>query len=57
MCRWRRRFYVDIEDTEAIRMQSINDCVAVFHKYKLAKFNRNKLAGLKEEKEIVSVEK
>ena len=48
---------VEILDEEALRMETVNDCIAIFHKYKLEKFNKNKLALKEEQKNLTVVKK
>lgn len=43
---------IDIQDEEAMGIQTVNDSIAVFHRYMLERFNRNKLAEKEEEKRI-----
>jgi len=46
-------FRLDIQDTEAVRISTVNDAIAIFHRYMFEKFNRNKLARRKREKGLV----
>ena len=48
---------VEILDEEALRIETVNDCIAIFHKYKLEKFNKNKLALREEQKNLSVVRK
>ena len=43
---------LNIQDEEALGIQTVNDSIAIFHRYMLEKFNRNKLAEKEEEKRI-----
>ncbi len=45
-------FHIDIDDYEALRIETPNDAIATFHKYLLEKYNRNKLARKKPEKAL-----
>jgi len=46
-------FRIDIEDKEAVGISTVNDAIAIFHRYMFEKFNRNKLARRKKEKGLV----
>ena len=46
-------FRLDIQDNEAVRISTVNDAIAIFHRYMFEKYNRNKLARRKKEKSIV----
>lgn len=43
---------LDLQDEEAMGIKTVNDSIAVFHRYMLERFNRNKLAQKEEEKRI-----
>jgi Acyl carrier protein len=45
-------FGVTIEDEEASRIESVQDAIAIFHKYMIEKYNRDKLAEREEEKGV-----
>lgn len=39
-------FGIDVTDEEAEKIKSVKDAIAIFHKYMLDKFNKNKLAEM-----------
>ncbi len=45
-------FGVTIEDEEASRIEGIQDAIAIFHKYLIERYNRDKLAEREEEKGV-----
>jgi len=47
---------VDIQDEEAAKIQTPNDAIALFHRYVLERFNKNKLAQKKRQKGLVVTE-
>jgi len=47
---------LDIGDEEAIKIKTPNDAIALFHRYVLERYNKNKLAQRKKRKDLVVTE-